>query len=43
MRSSTKDGAHEQAAELFSTLIEARVFPEFMTIPTYDIIAAGAA
>ena len=41
MRTSTENGGHEQAAELFLTLIEDRVFPEFLTMPAYDRIVAG--
>ena len=41
-RVSTEDGAHEQAAELFSRLIEAPVFPEFLTIPAYDLITRAS-
>jgi malate synthase len=43
MHASSNDGTHKRAAGLFSTLIEARVFPEFLTIPAYDIITAGPA
>ena len=43
MRPSTENGGHEQAAELFWTLIEDRVFPEFLTMPAYDRIVAGGA
>jgi malate synthase len=43
MHASSNDGTHKRAAGLFSTLIKARVFPEFLTIPAYDIITAGPA
>ena len=42
IRTSTEDGAYEQAAELFSRLIEARVFPEFLTIPAYGLITRAS-
>jgi malate synthase len=42
LRGSTRDGIYEQAAELFSTLIESRGFPEFLTLPAYDIVKAAA-
>jgi malate synthase len=43
LRASRSDGGYESAAELFCELIEARAFPEFLTIPAYDMIAAGVA
>jgi malate synthase len=43
LRGSTPAGAYRQAADLFANLIEAPVFPEFLTIPAYDMITAGAA
>ncbi len=33
-------GRHEDAARLFSELIEASPFPEFLTLPAYDMIIA---
>jgi malate synthase len=41
MRASTKDRSFERAAELFSKLIEMPSFPEFLTIPAYDMITQG--
>jgi len=32
---------YEDAASLFCQLIEAEVFPEFLTLPAYDMITAG--
>jgi malate synthase len=43
LRGSARDGIDERAGELFAELIEAPVFPEFLTIPAYGIITAGAA
>jgi malate synthase len=34
-------GRYEDAAKLFSELIDAPTFPEFLTLPAYDIITAG--
>jgi len=42
LRSSAGEGGYDGAAELFSELIEARIFPEFLTLPAYDMITAGA-
>ena len=36
-------GRYEDAARLFSDLIEAPAFPEFLTIPAYDMIVAEGA
>jgi malate synthase len=33
-------GRHEDAAQLFRELIEAPTFPEFLTLPAYDMITA---
>jgi malate synthase len=38
-----RGGGYGRAAELFTALTEARSFPEFLTIPAYDMIAAGGA
>ena len=35
-----KDGRYDDAARLFRELIEAPAFPEFLTLPAYDIIIA---
>src|SRR5205807_4097430 len=43
LRASTRGRGCEQAAKLFWKLIEARVFPEFLTIPASEMITAGAA
>jgi len=37
------DARYGEAAKLFSELIEARAFPEFLTMPAYDMITAGVA
>ena len=42
LRASRTDGGYEAAAKLFCELIEARAFPEFLTIPAYDMITPGA-
>ena len=42
LRTSRSDNGYEAAAKLFCELIEARAFPEFLTIPAYDMIAPGA-
>ena len=34
-------GRYEDAAKLFSELIDAPTFPEFLTSPAYDLITAG--
>jgi len=36
-------GRYEDAAKLFRELIEARVFPEFLTLPAYELITAEGA
>ena len=36
-------GRYEDAAKLFRELIEAPTFPEFLTLPAYDMITAGIA
>ncbi|MGA8549093.1 MAG: malate synthase A, partial [Stellaceae bacterium] len=36
-------GRHEDAARLIRELIEAPEFPEFLTIPAYDMIVAEGA
>src|SRR6202023_1998794 len=33
-------GRYEQAAQLFRELIEAPAFPEFLTLPAYEMITA---
>jgi malate synthase len=38
-----RDGGYEKAVELFSELAEASAFPEFLTLPAYDMITAGGA
>jgi malate synthase len=43
LRASRNDAGYEAAAKLFCELIEARAFPEFLTIPAYDMITPGAA
>jgi malate synthase len=43
LRASNKGGGYEEAAELFSELTEAQAFPEFLTMPAYDMITAGVA
>ena len=43
LRASAGNGSRDQAAALFSKLIEAPVFPEFLTMPAYDMITTGAA
>src|SRR5438445_797039 len=42
LRASNGGGRYEQAAELFSGLTEAPAFPEFLTMPAYDMITAAA-
>jgi len=34
-------GRYEDAAELFRELIEAPAFPEFLTMPAYNMITSG--
>jgi malate synthase len=43
LRESPSNGGYGPAAELFCELIEAPVFPEFLTIPAYDIITLASA
>ena len=43
LRAANKSGGYEEAAELFGELTEAQAFPEFLTMPAYDMITAGAA
>ena len=43
LRASTRGGGYEKAAELFRELTEAPAFPEFLTLPAYDMITAGEA
>jgi len=43
LRASNKSGRYEEAAELFSELTEAPAFPEFLTMPAYEMITAGVA
>jgi malate synthase len=38
-----RDGRYDDAARLFRELIEAPTFPEFLTLPAYDIIIAEGA
>jgi malate synthase len=38
-----ESGRYDDAAKLFRELIEAPTFPEFLTLPAYDMIAAGVA
>jgi malate synthase len=43
LRASNRSRGYEEAAVLFDELIEARTFPEFLTMPAYDMITAGGA
>ena len=43
LRASNRSGGYEVAAELFIELTEASAFPEFLTLPAYDMITAGEA
>jgi malate synthase len=43
LRQAGEGGRYEDAAELFRELIEASTFPEFLTMPAYDMITAGLA
>ncbi len=43
LRAANRGDGYEKAAELFNELTEARAFPEFLTAPAYDLIAAGGA
>jgi malate synthase len=43
LRASNRSGGFEETAGLFSELIEAPAFPEFLTLPAYDLIAAERA
>ena len=38
----TEGGCYEDAGKLFRELIEAPTFPEFLTLPAYDMITAEA-
>ena len=38
-----RGGRHDDAAQLFRALIEAPAFPEFLTLPAYDMIVAEGA
>ena len=38
-----RGGRYEDAAQLFRDLIEAPTFPEFLTLPAYDMIVAEGA
>jgi malate synthase len=40
---SNRSGGFEETAGLFSELTEAPAFPEFLTLPAYDLIAAERA
>ena len=42
MCASRSNDCYAAAAKLFSELIEARTFPEFLTLPAYDTITAAA-
>jgi malate synthase len=42
-RASAGDGGYDKAAELFDELIGARTFPEFLTLPAYDMITSNIA
>jgi malate synthase len=42
LRASRSEGSYDAAARLFCELIETRAFPEFLTIPAYDVITPGA-
>jgi malate synthase len=42
LRTQTRQGRYEQAAEVFCRLVEARVFPEFLTIAAYDLITRAS-
>jgi malate synthase len=35
-------GRYEDAAKLFRELVEAPTFPEFLTLPAYDVITTDA-
>jgi malate synthase len=41
-QTATKGGRYEEAAKLFRELIEAPTFPEFLTLPAYDMIIGEA-
>ncbi len=43
LRASNRSGGYEEAAVLFNELIEAPAFPEFLTLPAYNMITAGGA
>jgi malate synthase len=42
MCASRSNGCYAAAAKLFSELIAAPAFPEFLTMPAYDMITAAA-
>jgi malate synthase len=42
-REAAEGGRYEDAAKLFRELIEAPSFPEFLTLPAYEMITAGMA
>jgi malate synthase len=43
LRASNRSGGFEETVGLFSELIEAPAFPEFLTLPAYDLIVAERA
>jgi malate synthase len=43
LRETAGAGRYEDAAKLFRELIEAQAFPEFLTMPAYDMITAEVA
>jgi malate synthase len=44
LRESAGDGSrYDDAANLFRELVEAPTFPEFLTLPAYDLITADVA
>jgi malate synthase len=43
LREAGRAGRYDDAADLFQKLIEAPSFPEFLTMPAYDMITAGVA
>jgi malate synthase len=43
LRTANRRGGYEKAAVLFNELTEAPAFPEFLTLPAYDMITAGGA
>jgi hypothetical protein len=42
MCASRSNGCYAAAAKLFGELIAAPAFPEFLTMPAYDLITAAA-